>query len=125
MKLKHVVNVVKSIVHEANKRATRSPKWPALEHATLKKYPTCAACGGNTRLQVHHCKPWHLYQELELDPGNLIVLCMSTYECHLKIGHGDDFKAYNPNVVYDANDAKAHPENMEAIAARAKEARKY
>jgi 5-methylcytosine-specific restriction endonuclease McrA len=47
-------------------------------------------------VQVHHKKPFHLHPELELDPANLVTLCMtSSNECHLRIGHSGDFKAYN------------------------------
>lgn len=83
----------------------RSPHWHKVEKDMLAKNKVCAACGTVNRLQVHHKKPFHLYPELELDESNLIVLCMDK-ECHLKLGHGGDWKAYNPNVVEDV--AKVH-----------------
>jgi len=77
----------------------RSPHWPTVQHKHLKKFPACAACGGNTNLNVHHKQPFHLYPDLELEPTNLITLCMDgDKDCHIKLGHGGNFKAYNPNV---------------------------
>lgn len=88
----------------------RSPQWPALEKKTREAHPNCAACGGNQRLQVHHKRPFHLHPELELDPSNLIVLCEEAGKnCHLEIGHGGSFSAYNPNVEADAAAVLANP----------------
>lgn len=81
----------------------RSSKWPGVRKAHLEKFPTCAACGARERLEVHHCKPFHLYPEQELDPANLITLCESpSANCHLLIGHGKLWKAWNPLVRVDA-----------------------
>jgi len=85
---------------------SRSPKWPSLEKEFLKEHPKCEACGTVLRLELHHKLPFHLHPELELDPNNLITLCMDISECHLKIGHGDDFKAYNPNILEDVEKVK-------------------
>ena len=123
MFISHIVNVVTSLVRENGKNTKRSPQWPALEHKIRKETPVCAACGGVKLLQVHHEKPFHLHPELELDPANLIVLCMGPTDCHLKIGHGDDFHSYNPNVRVDAAEALADPTKMSDIAKRAKTAR--
>jgi hypothetical protein len=79
----------------------RSPKWPHVEKLHLKLEPTCACCGSTKKLNVHHKKPFHLFPELELDLNNLITLCMDK-ECHLKVGHGGNFKDYNPSVAEDA-----------------------
>jgi hypothetical protein len=70
-------------------------------------------------------KPFHLHPELELDPKNLITLCMSRKECHLQIGHGDDFKAYNPNVETDATTLQKDISKFAAVAEQAKAGRKY
>ena len=52
---------------------------------------------------MHHVIPFHLDPAKELDRTNLIVLCMAyPQECHLQIGHGGYFKAYNPNVIADS-----------------------
>jgi 5-methylcytosine-specific restriction endonuclease McrA len=93
----------------AGHNTKRSSHWPAVEHKHLKDHPTCEACGGNIHLQVHHRKPFHLFPELELEPTNLITLCMEQpKDCHIKLGHGGNFKAYNPNVDTDVAAVKAH-----------------
>ena len=82
--------------------AKRSPHWPTVEHNHLKLHPVCECCGGKEKLNVHHRKPFHLFPELELEPTNLITLCMDpAKDCHIKLGHGGNFKAYNPNVDED------------------------
>src|SRR5271154_2464130 len=92
------------------KTLTRSGEWPTVRKHFLEKNPTCAACGGKSLLNVHHKEPFHLDPRLELDDNNLITLCIRNL-CHIDIGHGDDYKFYNPNVVKDAAEALAHPEN--------------
>jgi hypothetical protein len=52
-------------------------------------------------------QPFHLKPELELDLKNLIVLCMGPNECHLLLGHGDNFKKYNPYIAADAKNVAA------------------
>jgi 5-methylcytosine-specific restriction endonuclease McrA len=101
--------------------AKRSSKWPALEKKFKQENPTCAACGSTLNLNVHHKKPFHLHPELELEPTNLITLCMDPKtECHIKLGHGDDFRAYNPNVVEDVAKIKADISILNEVAAVAK-----
>jgi len=68
--------------------------------------------------------PFHLDPAKELDPTNLITLCMSKKECHLYIGHGGSFKQYNPNVRSDAAQALAHPEKFDQIVKTAFDNRK-
>lgn len=81
----------------------RSSKWLACAQAFVRTNPVCAACGTNEYLQVHHKRPFHLHPELELDPDNLIGLCMlAGRSCHFRIGHTFDWKAWNENVVNDA-----------------------
>jgi hypothetical protein len=116
--IKHAVNLAKNAVRDVG-LAKRSDKWPALERRFRAEHPTCAACGGSDRLNVHHVKPYHDFPELELDPNNLITMCMGEKECHLKIAHCGNFKLYNPNVRADAADALAHPEQFEQIVKRA------
>ena len=96
----------------------RSPKWPHVEKLHLKLEPTCAACGSSKNLNVHHKKPFHLFPQFELDMNNLITLCMDK-ECHLKIGHGNDFKDYNPDVAEDAAKVLANQSLFEQVAADA------
>jgi hypothetical protein len=66
-----------------------------------------------------------LKPELELDTSNLITLCMSKKECHHDIGHGNDYRAYNPYVVKHAKMALLEDLPRERIEQLAKEARKY
>lgn len=50
---------------------------------------------------------------------------MSRKECHLQIGHGDDFKAYNPNVETDAAALAKDISKFATVAEQAKVNRKY
>lgn len=90
---------LKSAVREKVKSTGRSPHWGSVRDEAIAAHGSCAACGSSRRLQVHHVMPFHLHPELELDPANLIVLCMDENECHLRIGHGGSFRCYNPDVV--------------------------
>jgi hypothetical protein len=62
---------------------------------------------------------------LELDKGNLIGLCMGEFECHIRIGHGDDFKAFNPDVRLDAETVRLKPSDRSKVEALAKAKRLY
>lgn len=78
--------------------ARRSSKWPVVEREFLARTRACEACGSVTKLQVHHVLPFHLHPDRELDPSNLVALCMGRNACHLLIGHGDNFRAYTPDL---------------------------
>ena len=102
----------------------RSPHWPSVQDKHLKIHSTCASCGGNQNLNVHHKKPFHLFPELELEPTNLITLCMDgDKDCHIKLGHGGNFKAYNPDVEIDVAKVKADFTLLESTAKEAKKKR--
>lgn len=103
--------------------AKRSNEWPKVEKDFREKNPTCAACGSTNKLNVHHKKPFHLHPELELDENNLITLCMDKNRCHLLIGHGDNFRAYNPNVEADAAKVKKDIKLINEVAAMAEKNR--
>lgn len=105
----HLLRVARSVVREAVKTLTRSGEWPRVRDAHLERFPRCAACGGTARAQVHHKRPFHIQPELELDPQNLLTLCMGPNECHLRIGHGDNFRAYYPGVVRASLEVRATP----------------
>ena len=119
----HYFNLIRSLFREHNKKATRSPLWEGVERDFRSSNATCAACGSTEHLQVHHVKPFHMHPELELDSHNLIPLCMGPNECHLKIGHGDNFRDANPNVREDAAAALADPSKLAEVALKAKTAR--
>ena len=83
--------------------AGRSGRWPRVRAAHLAANPTCAVCGTRENLEVHHIQPFHLFPELELDPGNLLTLCESpTHNDHLLFGHLLNWSLWNPAVVRDA-----------------------
>jgi 5-methylcytosine-specific restriction endonuclease McrA len=92
----HIARIVRSGLRESLK--ARSDRWPKVRALKIAVTPLCESCGGTKRLQVHHVRPFHLDPTLELDMSNLIVLCMGPLECHERLGHGDDFKAYNPKI---------------------------
>jgi hypothetical protein len=48
---------------------------------------------------------------------------MDDKDCHLKIGHGDNFKDYNPDVAEDAAKVKTNQNLFESVAADAQKKR--
>jgi 5-methylcytosine-specific restriction endonuclease McrA len=111
----YLYRAASSILRERKKAKTRSPKWATVRDHFLEGYPTCAACGSKRLLQVHHVEPYHLDPERELDLTNLIGLCMSRHECHLRLGHGGFFEAFNPIVRTHAATALTHPEQRKHV----------
>lgn len=95
---------------------TRSPHWPTVEKEHKRIEPLCIHCGKSEKdgisIQVHHGFPFHYCvalgrPDLELDHRNLHSLCESTKtvrcdDAHLLIGHADNFRSSNLNVVEDA-----------------------
>ena len=111
-------------VFEATDSHQRSPAWGKLEKQIVAAHPACEACGATERLQVHHKKPFHIHPELELDPSNLVVLCMKPgLECHLYVGHGDSWKAYNPNLDLDLKTLANDPSKRATVIVEAKKNR--
>lgn len=83
----------------------RSSEWPKVRDQWLKDNPTCAACGGKEKLEVHHKYPfaWPNGAALELDPNNFITLCEKPgHDCHLMVGHLGDWKSRNSQVCEDS-----------------------
>lgn len=95
-----VSDVLHALKREKEKEK-RSPHWAADRRGYLKTNPACAACGSKLFPQVHHIVPFHEDPSRERDPTNWITLC-AWRGCHLGVGHGKDFKFFNPNVVEDA-----------------------
>ena len=122
-KLKHVGRVVHGVVREHLKSATRSSHWSKVRKEFIKLNPTCAACGGTKRLNVHHKVPFHKNPALELDPSNLITLCLGPLECHIQLGHAFSYKWFNPNIVEDAASYLVNPSKRQEILKKAKESR--
>ena len=97
--LTHLVRKVRHAIRDGLNK--RSPHWCKVRATHLALFPSCAACGATAHLNVHHVRPFHLHPELELEPTNFITLCM-VLDCHLLVGHGNNFRAYNPDVREDA-----------------------
>ena len=116
-KIVHRYRVFKSVRRETKK--ARSSHWPVVRTAHLHDSPNCAACGGNLHVQVHHIEPFNEKPELELEPTNLISLCMGLHECHIRIGHGGSFDHFNPRAKVDAATVLAHPEKRAGVEAAA------
>lgn len=95
------IRKISSKIREIGKEKVRSKRWQAVRDEHLSEHGECAACGSREELQVHHIAPFHLFPELELEPSNLITLCMGEWDCHLALGHGGSFKAYNEAVLHD------------------------
>jgi len=96
----------------------RSSHWPTVEKHFKQANPFCLACGKDkpqhpADIQVHHRIPFHFCillgrPDLELDPRNLVGLCETETgpqlpNHHLLLGHLDDFKSYNVEVLDDAS----------------------
>lgn len=117
--MSHLTRVVRAKVRAIVKRL-RSPKWRHVEKEHLSRHGYCPGCGSVKHLQVHHIAPFKEHPERELDPTNLVTACMDLPECHLRIAHGDNFKAYNPNVMKHLAASFTNPETREAIWLKAK-----
>lgn len=100
-------DIFRAIVRDANLTIEgRSPLWPGVRKTFLKTNPGCMACGGIQDLEIHHMVPFHIRPDLELDTENLITLCETpSRNCHYRIGHSFDWKAYNSEVVNDARES--------------------
>lgn len=103
------MQIIKHIIDAAEGKhplgVARSSQWPTVRKHFLEQHPTCAACGGTEKAEVHHRRPFHLHPELELSPDNLVTLCESGHNgvnCHLHYGHSGSYKSFNPDVVADA-----------------------
>lgn len=84
----------------------RSGHWQTVRKHHIEAHNTCAACGCKEHLQVHHVEPFHINPEKELDPTNLITLCMvdtPNRRCHFVLGHHNNWKNSNPTVRAEAS----------------------
>lgn len=88
--------------HPSRAPIARSPQWRRVRAEWLVTHPRCAACGNARRsqLEVHHRVPFHVDASRELDPTNLITLCVDGpgVHCHLHYGHAGDWRLVNPDV---------------------------
>lgn len=100
--IKHLIDAAKG-KHPLS--SARSGHWPTVRKNHLAQHPTCAACGGSDKLEVHHIQPFHLRPELETSADNLITLCESGkggVNCHLVWGHISNFRSFNTTVTEDS-----------------------
>ena len=81
--------------------AVRDRRWRGVRAEHLKENSICAVCSTNEDLEVHHCVPFHIDKNQELNPDNLITLCQKN-NCHLRFGHLYSFKSWNENIKEDA-----------------------
>ncbi len=64
-----------------------SEAWQELRKQVFQKYPSiCGRCGNKNHLEVDHVKPRSKYLDLELELGNLQILCR---DCNLLKGTQD------------------------------------
>ena len=105
--LGHWVRLRRSLYREAQKAKERPYDVLLAQHRHLKAHPNCSACGGGAHVQAHHILPYHLHPDLGTAPSNMMTLCMGAFECHLRLGHGSNFRGWNPNVVLDVNSARS------------------
>lgn len=104
--MKQIIKKLKDAIQgKASLSAKRSSKWPSVRAEHLKACPTCAVCGGNKNIEVHHMVPFNVDVSRELDPQNLITLCESKragVNCHLWFGHLGNYQSFNATVSKDA-----------------------
>lgn len=100
-----IKKILDALQGKAPRGSRRSGSWPKVRGAFLEGNPTCAVCGGKTRLEVHHKTPFYLAPALELEPSNLITLCEGSklLNCHLLVGHLGHFRSFNVEVEVDAS----------------------
>jgi len=128
----------------------RSGQWRTARKSYLANNPYCKACDqptgigklghaistmvGMKSIQVHHLIPFHFgillgRPDIELDQRNLIGLCETGDNHHLLLGHLDDFRSYNPNLIdfigkyhgMTPEQIKADKNYVQAIAMKPKE----
>ena len=97
-----MINWILNLFENKTFGAQRSPKWSEVRRGYIALYPNCAVCDKKGTIlssnEAHHCVPFHLQPEMELNPKNLITLCR---EHHLFFGHLGNFKSINENVELD------------------------
>lgn len=104
--IKHAYRTYKNRTRDKSYKQERSSQWHVVEKKHLEKHSKCEACGSTKNLNVHHIMPFHLFPEKELDPENLITLCMDKERhCHLLFGHGGYFSAFVDSVQSIASSA--------------------
>lgn len=124
MILFHLLRLAQAKAREAIKRRTRSRHWGAFSDWFIAENSLCEGCGTHRHLQVHHVKDFARNPHLELDWSNLSALCMDERECHLRLGHGGNFRFSNPGLRADLEELRAHPDRRPEVERRARLARR-
>lgn len=76
----------------------RDPRWEGWVRKFLKG-KVCASCGTTDNLEGHHEIPFHLDRSKEMDPNNVVPLCMKPgHWCHFVFGHRWNWSNYVPNL---------------------------
>lgn len=74
-----------------------------------KEHPRCEITG-RKGVHVHHIEPVHVRPDLADDPANFISLCPKAHEI---VGHGGNWKHWNPRVVTDSQSLRIGIERKE------------
>lgn len=83
----------------------RSGRWSEFKLQYGKIVPkVCEACGSAEFVELHHIVPFRENPDKECDPLNVIWLCEGPAKCHLRIGHGLNYRGWNVGVVDDAQE---------------------
>lgn len=83
--------------------SSRDSRWRKTRARHIETNSSCAVCGSENNLSVHHIIPVHVDSSKELCEDNLITLCQNrTMNCHLIFGHLLNWTKSNPSVVEDA-----------------------
>lgn len=92
--------------------AKRSSSWGTFRRIHIKDY--CELCeqkkGILHPLELHHCKPFHLFPELEESLDNVITVCR---HCHIRYAHLGSYRSYDIDIKLEAehwqNKRKSRP----------------
>lgn len=76
----------------------RNPRFER-EQREWVKGKVCDWCG-RPATTAHHTKPVGIFPELEMVKELWQPVCNG--ECHLRLSHSGDFRAYNPHAFKDA-----------------------
>lgn len=78
----------------------RDPRWAQFRREIIfQRGYKCEATGKTENIELHHCKPFHKYPELELDPDNVILLERGV---HFDIAHLCSWRSWNKDIKEDA-----------------------
>ena len=100
-KLQNWLLILQKNREEQELGGVRSTEWPRIRASYLKGHPACAVCGTKKDIDVHHCIPYHIEPDLELNLHNLLTLCTKH---HFLFGHLQNWSSWNDRVRHDAEE---------------------